>query len=430
MHISKRLKFLMVVTLFTVSSAMFAAAQRYEILHADYGYGNQRVDVTQRLREVVSTHSTFRMGNSTFGVDPSHGNRKSLRIFVRGPRGETQTLEYQESSTIDSSMFLASGGGNWRGGVQDGGGDSGAYAILHAEYGTERNHVDVTNRLRELARADLTFRMGNSTFGIDPDPGQIKMLRIYARGPDGRERMFEYRESSTVDGSQFTGWGRGDWGSEGWNGGWEGSGFRGNGDSGEYTILHAEYGTERNHADVTNRLRELARADLTFRMGNSTFGVDPDPGYIKTLRIYARGPDGRERMFEYRESSTVDGSQFKAWGRGEWGNEGWNGGWAGGGFRDGRSGDAGEYVILRAEYGTERNRIDVTDRLRELAREDRPFRMGNSTFGVDPDPGYIKTLRIYARGPDGQERTFEYRESSTVDGAQFKGWSGGDWGRR
>jgi hypothetical protein len=54
-------------------------------------------------------------------------------------------------------------------------------------------------------------------------------------------------------------------------------------------------------------------------MGNSTFGIDPDPGEVKTLRIYTRGPDGRDRMFEYREGSTVDGSQFRGWGEGNWG---------------------------------------------------------------------------------------------------------------
>lgn len=107
--------------------------------------------------------------------------------------------------------------------------DSGQYVILSAQYGTSRRHVDVTNRLKELARQDRTFRMGNSTFGIDPDQGQDKTLRIYARGPDGQDRMFEYREGSTVDGSQFRSWGGGDWGSGGWNGGWEGGGGGGSG---------------------------------------------------------------------------------------------------------------------------------------------------------------------------------------------------------
>jgi hypothetical protein len=102
--------------------------------------------------------------------------------------------------------------------------DSGQYAILNAQYGTARNHVDVTNRLKELARRDRTFRMGNSTFGVDPDPGQVKALRIFARGPNGQQRMFEYREGSIVDGNVFTGWGLGDWGRNDWRGGWEGSG--------------------------------------------------------------------------------------------------------------------------------------------------------------------------------------------------------------
>jgi hypothetical protein len=210
--------------------------------------------------------------------------------------------------------------------------DSGQYTILNAQYGTARRHVDVTNRLKELARQDRAFRMGNSTFGIDPDPGQEKTLRIYARGPNGQQRTFEYREGSTVDGSQFRSWGRGEWGNDPWNGGWEGGGYGGSndGDSGQYVILNAQYGTARRHVDVTNRLKELARQDRAFRMGNSTFGIDPDPGQEKTLRIYAREPNGQERLFEYREGSTVDGSQFRSWGRGEWGNSPWNGGWEGG----------------------------------------------------------------------------------------------------
>lgn len=213
--------------------------------------------------------------------------------------------------------------------------DSGQYVILSAQYGTARRHVDVTNRLKELARQDRVFRMGNSTFGVDPDKGQEKTLRIYARGPGGEERLFEYREGSTVDGSQFRGWGGGQWGVGAWNGSWEGSGN--GGDAGQYVILNAQYGTARQHVDVTNRLKELARQDRIFRMGNSSFGVDPDPGQEKTLRIYARGPDGQERMFEYREGSPVDGSQFRGWGGGEWGNGAWNGAWEGGNYERGRN---------------------------------------------------------------------------------------------
>src|SRR5262244_1963457 len=137
-------------------------------------------------------------------------------------------------------------------------------------------------------------------------------------------------------------------------------------DDSQYQILQARYGTSRNNVDVTAQLKELAREDRTFRMGNSTFGFDPDPGVIKILRIYARGRNGRTRIFEYTEGSSVDGSMFTGWDSGNWGHGEWNGGW---GDRDGDD-DNGQYQILKARYGTARSNVDVTERLRELARED------------------------------------------------------------
>ncbi len=191
-----------------------AAAQQYQILRADYGYGRQRIDVTLRLRDLARANATFRMGNSTFGVDPSPGNVKTLRIMTNGPRGTTRTFEYREGSVVDGSQFSGWGGGKWGNPVQ--------YQILGAWYGIARSNVDVTQRLRELARSNTFFKMGNGTFGVDPARGVVKTLRIWARGPRGDEKMFEYVEGSLVDGAQFTGWSGGNWNNGGWNGGWNG----------------------------------------------------------------------------------------------------------------------------------------------------------------------------------------------------------------
>jgi hypothetical protein len=216
--------------------------------------------------------------------------------------------------------------------------DSGRYVILNAQYGTEYHHVDVTHRLRELARQDVHFRVEYNTINTDPAPGQSKMLRVFAREPDGDERSFDFPDGAIFDGSQFRGWGRADWGDEPWNGGWFGRHgdhpaerreVNGDRDSGEFLILSAQYGTERRHVDVTRRLKELARNDVKVQTSNRIFGVDPDRGRLKVLRIYVRDPNRRERMFEYPEYSWIDGARFRGWGRGEWADEHdhWSGRW-------------------------------------------------------------------------------------------------------
>ena len=202
------------LTTFALLLAGSAAAQQYQILRADYGIDGQRIDVTQRLRELARGNASFRMGNSTFGADPAPGRVKTLRIIARGPGGNNRTFEYREGSVVDGSQFSGWGGGKW--------GDTAQYQILGAWYGIAKRNVDVTQRLRELAKSNTFFQMGNSTFGVDPAPGVVKTLRIWARGPRGDEKMFEYREHSLVDGSQFSGWGSGNWNTGGWNGGWNG----------------------------------------------------------------------------------------------------------------------------------------------------------------------------------------------------------------
>ena len=197
------------------------------------------------------------------------------------------------------------------------------WVILNAQYGNERFHVDVTARLRDVARARRTFYINHDSMAADPDPGHAKWLRVFARGPNGQERMFEFPDNSQMDGVQFRGWDRGDWGNEAWEGGWFGRGG--------FVILSAQYGSERRHVDVTGKLRELARDNPKIWVDFRTFRVDPDEGHAKVLRIYARGPNGHERMFEFRDGEMIDGARFRGWGTGQWAadNDRWSGRWEG-----------------------------------------------------------------------------------------------------
>jgi hypothetical protein len=300
MRLQKLLSHGFAVATFALVVAASGMAQQYQILRADYGFGNQRVDVTQRLRDLARSNRTFRMGNSTFGIDPSPGNVKTLRIFARASNGRDRTFEYREGSVVDGSMFSGWGGGNW-------GSKGGEYAILNAQYGIASRHVDVTQRLRQLAAQNSFFRMGNSTFGVDPAPGQVKVLRIYARGPDGRNHMFEYAEGSIVDGSRFSGWGGGNWGNGNWNGGWNPAPVPPpppvrprppvGGNPGQLNILSATYGSGNRNRDVTGRLQSMIRnGRLSTIVNNATMGSDPAPGAPKTLRVtYSAGRAGSQQ---------------------------------------------------------------------------------------------------------------------------------------
>ena len=287
-------------------------AGQWEILSARYGTSARNVDVTERLRALATLDFPVKVDNGNLRADPHPDHAKTLRIYARGPGGQVRTFEYPEGSFVDGSQFSSWKSGSWgqggysggwgadpsggpnRGGSNAGGGgadrDRGDYQILQARYGTAHRNVDVTDRLRELARQDRSFRMGNDTFGADPDPGRVKMLRIYARGPGGRDRTFEYAEGSVIDGSQFTGWGGGGWGQGGYNGGWGGGnagpGYGGNGQTGKLNVVKATYGYGSQTRDVTSRLRAQVRDDrLELTVNKESMGSDPSPGHRKTLLV-------------------------------------------------------------------------------------------------------------------------------------------------
>lgn len=221
--------------LFVLMLAGVAGAQQFQIVSADYGSGRARADVTMRVRELSRRGSAFQVDNNALGVDPAPGRTKTLRIRVADARGQTKTMEYREGSVVNSAMFAGWNGGpqaGWNHGAQprwNGGpppGPQSGFVILDARYGVPGRNVDVTQRLRELAASNATFRMGNRTFGVDPAPGMPKTLRIWARSPDGATRPFDYPEGSTVNGAIFSSWGGGRWGDSNWNGGWNGPGSR------------------------------------------------------------------------------------------------------------------------------------------------------------------------------------------------------------
>ena len=50
--------------------------------------------------------------------------------------------------------------------------------------------------------------------------------------------------------------------------------------------------------------------------------------------------------------------------------------------------------------------------IKNLASQDRTVKITNALFGYDPDPGRTKNC-AFCPQPDGQVRTFEYKEATT-----------------
>jgi len=193
------------------------------------------------------------------------------------------------------------------------------FEILHARYGSAHRNIDVTQRLRQLARVNATFRLSWRTFG-DPAEGQAKTLRIFARGPRGANRFFEYRDNDIVDGSIFSGWGGGSWGNRPWHGGWNPDPGWGIGNPGirppvgrppignnRLQILSAKYGAGRAQVDVTGRLQSLVNnGRLNIPVSNGAMAVsDPAPNVPKSLFVTYSVGNGARQTRTVREGSQL-----------------------------------------------------------------------------------------------------------------------------
>ncbi|MDR3550537.1 MAG: hypothetical protein P4L31_03930 [Candidatus Babeliales bacterium] len=156
--------------------------------------------------------------------------------------------------------------------------------------------------------------------------------------------------------------------------------------SDDIVIVKATYGNgnnRNNRIDVTNKVKELIRAGQSFKVENSNLGGDPAPGINKTLEITL--PTGKKEVFDEHNQVTI------------------------------LSGD-----VSKITYGSGNNRIDVTNKVKELVRAGKSFKVDNS-LGGDPAPGSNKTLEIiFPKGTETySENTYMPAANRIVESAQF-----------
>jgi hypothetical protein len=268
----------------------------WQVITADWGSGNRWMDVTNRVRVLLSGNGMVQVTNSNLGGDPAQGTVKVLRIQARNSRGQSRQFTFNENDSIDASQFYNYGGGT-------GGGNGSGLQVMQADWGSGNRRTDVTTRVRALLSGNGLVKVNNANLGGDPAVGADKVLRIYARDMQGQVRQLSYKEGSNIDASQFYNYGGG--------GGYPGNpgypanpGYPGGG-GGDLQIVRAYYGLNNRTNDVTQLLRgRVQNGSLVIQVNNNNMGGDPAVGGDKVLTVIYRY-QGREQTSTVKEGNTL-----------------------------------------------------------------------------------------------------------------------------
>jgi hypothetical protein len=188
------------VTMF--STGVNAQDDGWQIQRADYGYRNQRTDVTDILKDLIErggVNGRVAVNNQTMGGDPAVGKEKSLRIIARNRRNEEREFNINEGGFVDVRMFNVRRD-DWddRGRNDRGRDDGNGPRIIRAYYGVQGRTVNVTDLLRSRVRDGvLTLVVTNSAMGGDPATGADKILIVVYKY-QGTETATAVHEGNTL----------------------------------------------------------------------------------------------------------------------------------------------------------------------------------------------------------------------------------------
>lgn len=209
-------KSLILLLVFGVGVALFSSGvgaqdEGWQILRANYGFRDQRIDVTDLLRDLISrggVNGRVAVSNQTMGGDPAVGKDKSLRVLARNRMNEQREFEFREGTFIDVRMFAARND-DWddrgpnredRGPNRDDRGreDARGLFIIRGFYGVQGRTINVTEQLRSMVReGTLTLNVNNGNLGGDPAIGADKVLIVIYRF-QGQEQATAVREGNRL----------------------------------------------------------------------------------------------------------------------------------------------------------------------------------------------------------------------------------------
>jgi hypothetical protein len=202
--------FVIAVAVFAVGLTVFSTGtgaqdEGWQIVRADYGFKNQRTDVTDILKDLIGrggVNGRVAVTNQTMGGDPAVGADKSLRILARNRRNEEREFNFKEGGFIEARTFTVrrdDRDDRPRDADRDRDrGDSNGLRIVGAYYGVQGRTVNVTELLRSQVRDGvLSLVVTNGALGGDPAVGLDKVLIVVYRY-QGNETATAVPERATL----------------------------------------------------------------------------------------------------------------------------------------------------------------------------------------------------------------------------------------
>jgi hypothetical protein len=221
----------------------------WEIIRADYGSGNNWVDVTDRVRSLVQGDSlNFTVDGTALGAGARRGRNRALRLQLQDTQGRSRQITYRDNQQVNLQVYNAY---------------QSTLRINRAIYGNGNRSSDVTSRLNsQIQGGQLNLEVNNQTMGVDPAPNRAKTLTVqYAL--NGRTSQVVVNEGDTLRLPYGTTTGQGN-----------------------LHINRAIYGTGYRTSDVTSRLNSQIQNDqLYLQVNSNSMGGDPAPGQAKTLTV-------------------------------------------------------------------------------------------------------------------------------------------------
>jgi hypothetical protein len=194
------------------TSRLAGQEEAWQVNRADYGWRDQRTDVTALLLDLLArggVNGRVAVNNQTMGGDPAVGQDKNLRIFARNRQGVEREFDFKEGGAVDANRFVApvAPRNDWgdsddrprdRNDRRDDRAEERGFQIIRGYYGVQGRTVNVTDLLRARVRdGGLSFRVENGVLGGDPAPGADKVLIVIYRYR-GQEQATAVREGNIL----------------------------------------------------------------------------------------------------------------------------------------------------------------------------------------------------------------------------------------